>query len=96
MACYGARRIDWASYLYPHHYAALDIETFKAWEKREISTYDCLYQFLENNKLDPESFVFTDVVLKSFERWLQSLGYYRATYQDPVSYFRAKEAKEEL
>lgn len=50
-----------------------DVKLFLAWERGEISTYKCMYEFLKNNKRS-----FIDYINSAdFENWLNSLGYIR-------------------
>lgn len=53
--------------------SAKDQKSFRKWELFEISTDECIEEFLENNK-QPQG-LYVDPV--EFERWLNSLGYIR-------------------
>lgn len=62
----------WIKYL-KKRMASKDKELFHKWEMKKISTEECLNQFKMNNDI-PEKCIIIEL---QFERWLNSLGWWR-------------------
>lgn len=57
-----------------HSARSKDVKLFLAWERGDIPTYECMSQFLKNNKRD---ILYDYINSDDFTRWLNSLGYRR-------------------
>lgn len=53
-----------------------DVNAFNSWQSGEITTKECIEQFMSNNHIDQNKRTFEDW---EFELWLGSLGYRKAT-----------------